>query len=75
MLSFNSWGFGYPEAKPMEKRKPGSYAERLTHVLAIVYLTYTTQACAVLNAQQLGEKKCGLSLYVISERAKRARHL
>ena len=41
-LANNSRVRGYPEAKPRENRKRGSYAERLTHALAIVYLTYTT---------------------------------
>ena len=50
MRSYNSRVCGCPEAKPRENRKRGSYAERLTHALAIVFLTYTTQACAVLNA-------------------------
>ena len=57
MRSNNSRVCGYPEAKPRENQKGGSYAERLTHALAIVYLTYATQACAVLNAWQLAETK------------------
>ena len=55
--SYNSGVFGYPEAKPREIRKRGSYAECLTHALAIVYLTYTTRACAFLNASELAETK------------------
>ena len=50
MRSYNSLVCGYPEAKPRESRKRGSYADRLTHALAIVYLTYTTQARVDLNA-------------------------
>ena len=50
MRSHHSRVCGYPEAKLRENRKRGSYAERLSHALAIVDLTYTTQACAVLNA-------------------------
>ena len=66
MRSYNSRVFGCPEAKWRENRKRGSYAERLTHTLAIVYLTYTTQACAFLNAYNLAEtKKCGLCPYLI----------
>ena len=50
MRSYNSRVCGYPEAKPRENRKLVSYAERLTPALAIVYLSYTTKACAVLKA-------------------------
>ena len=57
MCSYNSRVCGFPEAEPRENRKRGSYAERLIHALAIVYLTYTTQACAFLNAYQLTETK------------------
>ena len=49
MRSYKSRVCGCPEAKPRENRKRESYAERLTHALAIVYLTYTTQACAVFK--------------------------
>ena len=66
MLSYNSRVCGYPEAKPRENRKRGSYAERLTHALAIVYLTYTTQACAVFErVATRRNKRCGLCLYLI----------
>ena len=57
--------FGYPEAKPRENWKRGSYAECLTHALAIVDLTYTMQARAFLNVFQPTEtKKCGLCPYL-----------
>ena len=66
MRSYNSRVCGYPEAKPRENRKRGCYAERLTHALAIVYLTYTTQACAVFErVATRGNKKCVLWVYLI----------
>ena len=66
MRSYNSRVCGYPEAKPRENWKRGSYAELLTHALAIVYLTYTTQACAGFErVATRGNKKCELSLYLI----------
>ena len=69
MRSYNSRVCGCPEAKPRENRKRGSYAERLTHELAIVYLTYTTQACAVFECVATrGNKKCVL---LASERSER----
>ena len=58
MRSYNSGVVGYPEAKPRNNWERESYAERLTHALAIVYLTYHPGIRGFKRIATRGNKKC-----------------